>query len=387
VTGAEVRTVWRDRTVRAWLPELLACRGDLEISDATIRATERARQNILAADVHTPVEWEPLARLLLRAEGVASSFIEGVRASVPAVAAAQDDPDAVPGAAGWVAANLAVLDTALAHAHTSAPLTDADLHAWHAQLMAGHSALPPRLLGAYRDTVGWIGGTSPLDAALVPPPPDAMPELMHDLLGWLNRDDGALDPITQAAVAHAQFEVIHPYGDGNGRLGRVQVLWVLARRLGVRVLPPMSARIAADPGGYLAGLTLFRTAAADGWIRWFADVLTDASAAVGDTMSQLDRLQRTWTARLDAARIRSDAAARRLLPLLPVHPALTAAAAAELLGGSDRAARTALGQLAEHGIVAPIEFAGRTGPGRPRQWWTATEAIAFQQTLASSASA
>lgn len=386
MAGAEVRAVWRDRTVRAWLPEPLASRADLEISDATIRASERARQSILAADRHTPVEWEPLARLLLRAEGVASSFIEGVHAPVPAVAAAQDDPDAVPGAAGWVAANLAVLDAALAHAHTSAPLTDAELHAWHAQLMAGHSMLPPHLLGAYRDTVGWIGGTSPLDAALVPPPPETVPALMRDLLGWLNRHDEVLDPITQAAVAHAQFEIIHPYGDGNGRLGRVQILWVLARRLGVRVLPPVSARVAADPGGYLAGLTLFRTAAVDGWIRWFADVLTDASAAVEDTMTQLDRLQRTWTARLDAARIRSDAAARRLLPLLPAHPALTAAAAAELLGVSDRAARTALGQLAEHGIIEQIEFAERTRPGRPQRWWTATEAIGFQQTLASSAS-
>src|SRR5690606_6758025 len=100
------------------------------------------------------------------------------------------------------------------------------LHAWHARLME-HGGLPPELVGRFRDAQGWIGGRGPQDAAYVPPPPDAVPALMDDLVAYLA--DPPTDVVAYAAIAHAQLETIHPYGDGNGRLGRLVVLWVLAR--------------------------------------------------------------------------------------------------------------------------------------------------------------
>ena len=379
MSGTEVTVPWRGRTVRAWLPDALGNRS-LELSPIAIRKTERARQTLVAADLHMPRQWEPLARLLLRAEGVASSFIEGVRAPVAAVAAAEADPAAAGDTAAWIAANLAVLDAALDHAHGDARLTVTDLHRWHADLMAGHSALPDALLGAFRDSQGWIGGTSPLDASLVTAPADHVPALIDDLLGWFNRTDPDTDPVSQAAVGHAQFEIIHPYGDGNGRLGRILILWVLARRLGSRVLPPLSTRLAADTGGYLSGLTLFRTGSADAWIRWFADTLTDSAAAVSDTMTDLDRLATRWRRRVDQAGIRSDATARRLLEHLPAHPVLTPALAAALVGTSERAARSAVAALAAHDILQPIDahnLAVPRRPGRPQHWWVAADITAL----------
>ncbi|MDZ7732438.1 MAG: Fic family protein [Acidimicrobiia bacterium] len=92
------------------------------------------------------------------------------------------------------------------------------------------------MVGRYRDAQGWIGGSSPLDAGLVPPPPAHLPYLMDDLVAFANADEP--DPVTQAAVLHAQFETIHPYGDGNGRLGRVLVGWLLARRLRIALPHP-----------------------------------------------------------------------------------------------------------------------------------------------------
>ena len=82
----------------------------------------------------------------------------------------------------------------------------------------------------------WIGGPSPCQAAYVPPPPDHLARLMGDLIRVTN--SSKLDPVTLAAVVHAQFEAIHPYGDANGRLGRVLLGWVLARsdRTNQRVL-------------------------------------------------------------------------------------------------------------------------------------------------------
>lgn len=376
VTGTGVRIPWRDRVVTAWRPARLAERSDLDPqTPAAIRATERARQLLLAADQRTPPHWEPLARLLLRAEGIASSSIEGVTAPVAAVVAAQEDPAAAGDAAAWVAANLAALDQALAHAAGDAPLTADELHSWHRTLMAGHTALPAHLIGAFRDELGWIGGPTPLDAALVTAPPADVPGLMADLLEHLNRTDG--DPVADAAVGHAQFEIVHPYGDGNGRLGRLLILWTLSRRIGIRVLPPLSNRLAVDPGGYLSGMTIFRLTGADAWIVWFANALSDSAARVGAVVAGLGRLPAQWQERLDAAGVRRDAAARRLLAHLVEHPVLTARMAASYLGVSDRAARTAMQSLTAAGIVVPVDPRAGTAMaaarGRPQQWWLARE--------------
>jgi Fic family protein len=193
---------------------------------------------------------------------------------------------------------------------------------------------------------------------------------MADLVGFANRTD--VDPVVQAAVVHAQFETIHPYGDGNGRLGRVLISWVLARRLGVVLPPPVSVLIARDPGGYLSGLHQFRDGSVDAYIGWFAEIVGragDASVVLGD---RVRLLLADWDERLSS--LRADAAARRLVGLLPEHPAITSAVAADRLGLSERAARTALEALAERGIVAPMAPL-RTSPGRPYSWWIARELL------------
>lgn len=136
----------------------------------------------------------------------------------------------VAATSAWVADNLAVVDASLAHARSGAALTAADLHRWHTRLMA-HAALPDELVGRYRRVQNWIGGAGPRQAAYVPPSPEHVSRLMADLVRVT--DTAKLDPVTLAAVVHAQFEAIHPYGDGNGRLGRVLIGWVLARRCGV----------------------------------------------------------------------------------------------------------------------------------------------------------
>ena len=322
MAGRELAITWQGRRAKAWLPELLESRR-LGLSEATVRRTEQAAAAARRSSNELPARWEPLARLLLRAEGVASSFIEGVRAPLTDVAAAELDPIAGEPAT-WVADNLATVMSAVAEAH-AARLSFKTLHRWHQSLMGGASHLPPSQIGAFRDAQGWIGGTSPLDAALVTPPPDRVPALSRDLIAFANRTD--IDPVTQAAVTHAQFEIIHPYADGNGRVGRVLVVWLLTRRLGLVSPPPVSVRIASDRGAYLAGLTRFRLGEADPWVRWFADVVYDASDATIDLVRSVDDLLARWTERLDDVRV--DAAARRVLPLLPEFPVISSDIVAE----------------------------------------------------------
>ncbi len=364
--GRRVDFDWNGRRATAWLPIGLEALS-IELSPATIRATERSAALLTAVDQSLPTNWEPLARLLLRSEGIASSSIEGVRAPVSDVALAEMDPTA--GDSGWIVDNLAVVESAITSAGDE--LTVDTLHRWHGDLM-GHSPLPAEMIGTFRTQPSWIGGTSPLDAAYVPPPVGAIESLMDDLVACAN--DTALDPITQAAVVHAQFETIHPYGDGNGRLGRLLVSWIVRRRGVVSHLPPpISVLIARDAGGYLAGLYEFREGSIDRWVRWFADV---ASAAAHQTDTMIEQVTATTDRWLESlGHLRSDATALRAVRLLPELPVLSAAKLARRLEVSERTARTVLGQLAENGIVHQIDPERPPTRGRQTRWWAATELL------------
>ncbi len=331
------------------------------------RATERAAAAVVRVGDRVPGGWEPLARLLLRAEGIASSNIEGLRAPTAAVAAAELDEAGAPRGAVLVAGNLAVVTDALEHAGSRRRLTVATLNAWHRRLMQD-AELPPRMVGAFRDAQSWIGGRGPQDAAFVPPPAANVAPLMDDLVDFVNSREA--DVVTQAAVAHAQFETIHPYGDGNGRIGRLLVLWTLRRRLAVAVPPPTSVLIARDPGGYLSGLFWFRTGELARWVSWFAEVVNVSATAALRWADEVDALMSVWRARL--ADLRADAAARKVVEILPAHPVITAATAARLVHASDTATHAAMEQLHERRIVEPYAVPGGA-PGRPRRWWLARE--------------
>ena len=373
--GREVPIVWRGRRVRAFVPMPLATR-DLALDAMTVARTARAQAAVELGAETMPREYAALARLLLRAEGVASSYIEGVTAAVVDVVLAEATAGGPPTPAGWVAANLAAVTDAIDDAHTGS-LTVEQVCRWHRTLMTG-GPTPAGHIGVVRTEQGWIGGTSPLDAHLVTPPADHVPALLDDLVAYVNRTD--VDAVAQAAIAHAQFEVIHPFADGNGRVGRILVAWILVRRLSLLMPPPVSTRIAADVGGYSAGLVLFRTGDHDAWIRWFADAVSGAGREQQELVASVERLQREWRDRLAAPRdgtrrLRSNAAAWRVLELLPLHLVLTGPSVAALLGIPLKSAAAALrdlvaaGVLVEHGTLAPA------GRGRPSRLYTSPELL------------
>ncbi len=365
--GSEVPITWNGARVRAWVPAPLAGQS-FELGRRAVRMSERAAGAVVAAGGR-PVRFEPVAMLLLRSEGVASSFIEGIRTPLVDVAAAEVG-SVLSDTASYVADNLAAVLDALRS--SDGPLTHEHLWSWHRRLMEEGGGLPPAMLGRYRADQSWVGGTSPRDAALVPPPPELVPGLMDDLVAFAN--DDALDPVTQAAVLHAQFETIHPFGDGNGRIGRILIGWMLAHRLGVALPPPVSVLIARDPGGYLAGLTLYRLGQLDTWVEWMAAALERSSDAAATLMTRTDALLAEWRRRL--AGVRADAAVHRLLDVLAERPVLSAAVVADRLGVSPRSGQTALATLAEHRIVERYRPEA-VGPGRPAQYWVAGELVAL----------
>jgi Fic family protein len=369
--GEEITVEWNGTPVRAWLPHPLAGRV-VELGIRTARRTEQAA----AAAVDTSARSshvEPLALLLRRAEGVASSFIEGLRTPLVDIAAAEIGATANETAIS-IAQNLDAVTEALGT--STRPMGLGDLHAWHRRLMGETSALPDEMVGAFRSAQSWIGGTSPRDAAFVPPPADRVADLMEDLVAFVGRVD--LDPVTQAAMAHAQFETIHPYGDGNGRIGRILIGWILARRLRLALPPPISVVIARDPGGYLSGLTMYRMGQLDHWVEWVASALLRSSAASHELVQGSEALLGEWRAR--ASGVRADSAVHRAINLLAQHPMLSADVVARDLGVSERAARDALAHLARLGIVEDYAKPP-TGVGRPRRYWMAGELITLLNSL------
>ena len=375
LAGHEVPVIWQGRRVDAFVPMLLADR-DLSVDARAAGRCGAAEQSVASSAEALPDDFAPLARLLLRAEGIASSYIEGVMAPVVDVVLAEYDNTGQHSPAAWVAANLAATQQAVAHASAAAALTVDELCRWHIQLMEG-SPTPARHVGRIRDEQGWIGGPTPLGAHLVTPPPTELGRLLTDLLLFANRTD--VNPVEQAAVTHAQFELIHPFADGNGRIGRVLVSWQLTRRLRLLTPPPVSVRLAADVGGYTAGLTQYRFGHTSAWVAWFAAAVSGAGREQQQLIAAVEQLRRDWQDRLAAHRgvrsLRSDASAWRVLALLPRHLVLTARLVADELALTRKAAGAALHTLTDAGLLSIYTAARPAVRGRPTQFYFSADLL------------
>ena len=317
-------------------------------------------------ELNTPTHRRPgpggLGRFLLRAESVGSSAIEGLRVGPRRLLAAEEQiargltgSDSV---AAEVLGNIDAMRQATEVAARQQPITLDGLLEVHKLLM--DRSPNPEFGGVLREEQGWIGGGSfnPCNAAYVPPPPDRVPELMHDLVAYVNTDYHT--PLTQAAVAHAQFETIHPFGDGNGRAGRALIHIVLrSRGLATRFVPPISLVLSTWSDSYIEGLTGFRhEGPPDGaqrddafrpWLDLFAAATRRACHDARRYSDRIDQLTDEWKRKL--GRYRKGSALDLLVEVLPGVPLLTPDRAAQLIGRSPVATRAAITQLLEAGIL------------------------------------
>jgi Fic family protein len=355
----------------AYCPDALAARkvaldGDVA-ADVTDAEAAIARLN---AEASTLADTEALARLLLRAESVASSRIEGLEVGARkllraelAQALGERTPDVT---AGEVLGNIAAMNNAISEIGVGDQITVQTLLSFHRRLMA--SSPDRRHAGELRQKQNWIGGSAynPCTAAFVPPPPELVPDLLTDLCRFCNSD--SLPTVAQAALAHAQFETIHPFADGNGRTGRGLIHLVLRRRgLATRVLPPISLVLATWAGEYIDGLTATRyrgpatgKEAHEGLNLWVGRFAGACIRAVDDAASfeqGVQRIQETWRAQL--GRVRSGSSTDLLLRSLPGAPVLTVSGAAELIGRSFPQTNAAIARLAKAGVLAQVTVGRR----------------------------
>jgi Fic family protein len=304
---------------------------------------------------------EALATTLLRAEALGSSFIEGLRASNKRLALAAYEPVPADPTARAVLGNFGAMKRAIAIGAEQRKLKFHDLLDIHRTLLEGTTE--QRFAGSVRTEQNWIGGrgTSPRDATFIPPPADRVPGLLDDLVAFVNLED--LPAVAQAAIAHAQFETIHPFGDGNGRAGRC-LIHVILRRRGVapRLAPPISVVLATNATRYIAGLTDFRSGNVDDWIGGFSDATTQAVRDTDGLRLQINALLEELIERAGSPRI--DSVARKIILGLPRQPIVSAEVAAGAYSVSPTAARAALNRLEEAAVLVPT----RVGRRRDREW-------------------
>lgn len=337
-----------DRTLREVMVSIPPLVADLDprVPNELLAECDAAVRAIARLDEGGGVHLRPLATLLLRAESVASSKIEQEDATIEDFARALHGVKANSSATSMVAASGAM--DQLLHGR----IETKSITAAHQRLMADDPA-EGAYAGRWRDMQNWIGGSdhAPRNALYVPPPPDLVDALMADLVAFTERTD--LPVITQSAIAHAQFESVHPFTDGNGRIGRALAGAVIRRRrVAQHVVVPIASALVARREHYFATLDSYRAGDAGPIVHAVARSAIIASEEASITGARLAAMPDQW--RELAGRPRAASATAALLAVLPDLPVFTADDVETHLGLSTPATYRAVERLATANVIRPL---------------------------------
>jgi Fic family protein len=322
-------------------------------SDALALADE-ASAEISRFDTEMGSEIAPFSTILLRSESASSSMIEHLSSGAKQIALAdmgsRDKRNATE-----IVGNVRAMRAAIDLADEIGTESILDMH--RALLGEVHS----EIAGRWRDQQVWVGGDSygPLGADYIAPHHERVPAAMDDLVTFARRND--IPVLVQAALAHAQFETIHPFPDGNGRTGRAWLHSMLKNKdLTRNVTVPISAGLLTDTDTYFDALTAYRRGDPVPIVKRIADASFRAVDNGRQLAGEIKTTRADWTAKITARR---DAAAWRLADLLLRQPVVDGQTVATQLGIASYSARGALGHLVDVGILS--EF---TGFARNRMW-------------------
>jgi Fic family protein len=317
------------------------------LRSATVALCEKAGAEVrqLNFEPGALLALDGLGRQLLRSEALASSQIEGLSVSHRKLAEAEFG-ELAGYKAREIVGTMRAMERAVEIGAGPGRLTVGAIKEIHREIAV--VPLLDKFAGLIREEPSWIGGADPSGAEYVGPPAEQVRALLADLCRFMDRDD--ISPVAQAAIAHSQFELIHPFADGNGRVGRC-LIQVLFRRRGLapRFLPPISIVLGADKDSYVSGLEGFRAGAVDDWVAYFARATELAALSSREFSEEVGALQEDWRVLLQP--VRADSAALALVDLLPRHPIVTAAAAEGEIARSRRATITGLERLADVGVL------------------------------------
>ncbi|KQQ69923.1 cell filamentation protein Fic [Xanthomonas sp. Leaf131] len=362
VTGAYAVLKTHDETVRAFVPAPLPPAAPV-LDPAAYLERNRLAEVALArltgmAGLVASSEW--LIYSAVRQEALLTSQLEGTQATLTDVfddeaGLAVTNADDVEEVTNYLQAFKFVREQL--HAPTGLPISLRLLTEAHRILLAGVRGAH-KLPGSMRTSQNWIGGTRPGNAAFVPPPADRLAEVFGDLERFIHDPQPTLPPLVRIALVHAQFETIHPFLDGNGRIGRLLIAALLEDwQLLSEPLLYVSGYLKANQNDYYRHLSAIRTHGDwEAWVGFFLEAV-EASA---------EQAQRSIVAiaaliAVDRKRVLSTGSstlqALRLFELLPTMPKLTVDRAQQALEVSYPTARAAVTTLQDIGVL--VETTGR----------------------------
>ncbi|WP_272898622.1 Fic family protein [Subtercola vilae] len=310
----------------------------------------------------------PFSAILLRSESAASSEIEQLTASAKNIALAELGRSAGRNSR-LIIGNVRAMEAAIEMAEQ---LDGSTIVAMQAEILRDDQ---PEDTGGWRTQQVWIGGgfgNSPHGASFVPPHHERVGALMDDLVEFARRTD--LPALVQIAIAHAQFETIHPFTDGNGRTGRALVQAML-RRLGAtqNVTVPVSAGLLQDTRGYFAALTEYRLGNVQPIVQSFARASADAIVNGRQLVADLTTVRARWEL---ATTARARSSGRRLLDVLQRQPVIDSNLAAGELGIDSRNAQNGIDRLVTDGILTQMSAGMRNRAYEAREVLTALDGFA-----------
>ena len=368
-TGVYEPTEVAGEAIEAFVPHPLPpSRPQLEITGDLAAQLQTAQTNLAsleAAGRMVPsLDWFVYA--FVRKEAVISSQIEGTQASLDDLLASEAEArsTAPPEHVEEICNYLEALSYARSQLRSDKglPLSLRLLHGAHKRLMSGTRG-QDKQPGKIRQSQNWIGGTRPGNARFVPPPPHRLTELMGQLETYLNSED-SLPPLVRAGLAHAQFETIHPYLDGNGRLGRLLIALCLEDwGLLSEPLLYLSLFFKRHRQEYYTRLGAIRT---DGdWEGWLAYFLEGIAVVADESVTLIRSLFDVLTK--DRSRYLHSGGATvvgaRLFESLPQHPLVTVKSVVKICDTTKPTAAKAIGSLTDAGILEEV-----SGRSRDRAW-------------------
>ena len=339
-------------------PPLVMDGPTAELHSAALIALSRLR---VACSMVPSTDWFLYG--FVRKEAVITSQIEGTQATLRDVLAFEGAEHAGRSADVQEVCNYV---DALTHARRQLsspeglPLSSRLLCDTHRILMRGARG-ENKLPGEVRRSQNWIGGSRPGNARFVPPPPEDVPDSLQALERWLH-DDDELPPLIRVGLAHVQFETIHPFLDGNGRIGRLLIALLMEHwNLLDQPLLYLSLAFKREQQEYYARLAAVRS---DGdweaWSKFFLKCVREAAddgIRVAQALHALIGRDRSLINTHD----RPTVAAIRLLDCLPSNPVVTVSKASEVLGLTAPPTRKAIELLESLGVLREV-----TGKQRDR---------------------
>ncbi|MHB1158317.1 MAG: Fic family protein [Phycisphaerales bacterium] len=358
-TGTYRITPWDKEQVRAFIPAPLPpadppLQLDADVTQALADATAAIGRLGVAADMVPNADW--FLYSFVRKEALITSQIEGTQATLRDVLTFEagepaQRPDDVREVCNYLDA-LAYARRELAKPK-GLPLSVRLLCEAHKRLMKGARG-GDQQPGQIRRSQNWIGGTRPGNARFVPPPPEAVPEALAALAAlekWIHAND-PLPALVRVGLAHVQFETIHPFLDGNGRIGRL-LITLLVEQWGLLQAPLLYLSVAfkRHRREYYDLLSAVRTDGDwEGWTRFFLECVTEAADDAVASAQKLFTLTSTDRRKV-ANHAKATVPAIRLLELLPSNPVVTLPLAIRLLGVSKPTVIKAIDALQSTGIL------------------------------------